>query len=222
MITLHYHPGNASLVPHIVLRELGLPFELALVDRANNAHKSPAYLKLNPNGSIPVLVDGELVLYETASICLHLAESHPEAGLMPMPGAADPAARHERAQALKWLVWLTNTMQATLMHYFYPERLVDAGNVEAAAQVRQHAMARVHGCLQQLDDQLASHGGPWLLGERYTLVDAYAWVLCRWTRGFPVRPAREHAQLGPYLQRQLQRPALQQALAAEGLVAPFV
>ena len=62
MITLHYYPGNASLTPHMLLRELGVDFELQLVDRTQGEHKSPAYLKLNPNGLIPVLVDGDLVI----------------------------------------------------------------------------------------------------------------------------------------------------------------
>ena len=52
-------PGNASMTPHMLLEELGVPFELKLVDRENNAHKSPEYLKLNPNGLIPVLIDGD-------------------------------------------------------------------------------------------------------------------------------------------------------------------
>jgi glutathione S-transferase len=72
MITLHYHPGNASFAPHVLLHELGVPFELQLVDRAAGQHKTPEYLRLNPNGQIPVLVDGDLVLYEAAAICLHL------------------------------------------------------------------------------------------------------------------------------------------------------
>lgn len=67
MPQLHYHPSNASMAPHLVLEELAVPFELVLVDRANHAHKSPAYLALNPNGLIPVWVDGDLVLYETAA-----------------------------------------------------------------------------------------------------------------------------------------------------------
>ena len=71
MLQLHYFPSNASITPHILLEEMGLPYELKLVDRANNAQKSPEYLKLNPNGLIPVLVDGDLVLYETAAICMH-------------------------------------------------------------------------------------------------------------------------------------------------------
>ena len=83
MIQLHHHPGNASFTPHVLLREIGVPFELVFVDRENGAHKRPEYLKLNANGTIPVLVDGPLVLYETASIALHLADRDPAAGLAP-------------------------------------------------------------------------------------------------------------------------------------------
>src|SRR5882757_3246700 len=79
VLQLHYHPSNASMVPHLLLEELGTPYELVLVDRAHAAHKSAAYLALNPNGLIPVMVDGDLVLYETAAICLHLADTHPNA-----------------------------------------------------------------------------------------------------------------------------------------------
>ena len=56
MIYLHYFPGNASMIPHILLEELGIPFELVLVDRTQNLHKSADYLRLNPNGKIPTLV----------------------------------------------------------------------------------------------------------------------------------------------------------------------
>lgn len=216
MLRLHYYPGNASLAPHVLLHEIGAPFELVLVDRTRDAHKSAAYLQLNPNGLIPVLQDGPLVLYETAAICLHLADTHPAARLAPPLGSV------ERAHFYKWLVWLTNTLQALLIHYFYPERLVNDGDSAAAAQVKAHAEARIATLLQQLDDQLASHGGPWLLGADYSAADPYAWMLCRWTRGFETRPARDYPQLGPYLQRLLQRPALQRTLAAEGLAPPWV
>lgn len=216
MIRLHYYPGNASLAPHVLLHEIGVPFERVLVDRTQDAHKSSAYLQLNPNGLIPVLQDGTLVLYETAAICLHLADTHPAARLAPPLGSA------QRAHFYKWLVWLSNTLQAMLIHYFYPERLVNDGDADAAAQVKAHAEARIAAMLQQIDDQLAAHGGPWLLGPDYSAVDPYAWMLCRWTRGFESRPAREYVHIGPYLQRLLERPALQRTLAAEGLAAPWV
>jgi len=219
MIELHHFPGNASMAPHMLLRALGLPHRLVLVDRDQGAHKQPAYLALNPNGLIPVLVDGDLVLYESAAICLHLADRQPAAGLMPALGTP------QRAQAYKWLLWMSSTLQATLMHYFYPERLVDAGNLPAAAQVRAHAQARVAGLLDQLAVQSASHDGPWLLGEQLNVVDFYGLMLCRWTRGFTgdaSPPARMRPVLDAWLQRVQALPAVQQALAAEGLTAPFV
>jgi len=219
MLALHYYPGNASMIPHILLHELKIPFELKLVNRTQGAHKSPAYLKLNPNGLIPVLEDGPLVLYETAAICLHLVDTHPKAGLAPALGTA------QRAHFYTWLVWMTNSLQASLTAYFYPERWVDDGNEDGAAQVRNHAQARIGGLLAQLDAQLASHGQPWLLGSAYSALDPYAFVLCRWSRGFKgpgPKPARESAQLGPYLQRLLARPAVQRVLADEGLAQPWV
>jgi glutathione S-transferase len=219
MLQLHHFPGNASLTPHMLLEELGVPYKLTLVDRTQGAHKRPDYLRLNPNGLIPVLVephaDGDLVLYETAAICLHLVDTHPQAGLAPALGS------RERAHFYKWLVWLTNTMQAMLIHYFYPERMVDEGATAAAAQVKAHAEAKVGAMLDQLDAELARHGQPWLLGDRFSVVDLYALMLCRWTRAF-ARPARSLPALGPYLQRVLARPAVQRTFAQEGLGAPLV
>jgi glutathione S-transferase len=215
MIRLHYHPGNASLAPHILLEEIGAPFDLVFVDRAKAAHKSAEFLRLNPNGQIPVLVDGSLVVYETAAICLHLADSHPEAKLAPPPGTA------ERARFYQWLAWCTNTLQAMLMHYFYSDRMVDDGDAAAAAQVKRRAEARIGPMLDRLDEQLASHGADWLLGASYGAVDPYALMLCRWTRNF-ARPARSLARLGPYLQRMLARPAVQRAFATEQLPSPLV
>jgi glutathione S-transferase len=219
MIQLHYYPGNASMVPHILLHELNVPFRLVLVDRTQRAHKSPEYLKLNPNGLIPVLEDGPLVLYETAAICLHLVDTHAQAGLAPAIGSV------ERAHFYKWLIWMTNSLQATLIPYFYPERSVDDGNVAGAEQVRTHAQQRVGELLAQLDAQLASHRQPWLMGERYSAFDPYAFVMCRWTRGFKgpaAKPAREWPHLAPYLKRMLERPAVKRVLADEKLSEPYV
>src|SRR5204862_2907350 len=77
MIQLHYYPSTAAMVPHILLEEIGARYERVLVDRTVAAHKRAGYLQLNPNGLIPVLTDGDLVLYETAAIMLHLCDTHP-------------------------------------------------------------------------------------------------------------------------------------------------
>ena len=145
---LHYYPSTASMVPHILLEEIGAPYERVLVNRTQNAHKSPAYLALNPNGLIPLFTDGELVLYETAAICLHLCDTHPQAGLAPALGSP------QRAHFYKWLMWLTNTLQSTLIVYFYPERWVDAGHTDEAAEVKRHAQARLGELLDQVRSEI--------------------------------------------------------------------
>ena len=213
MLELHYFPGNASMAPHMLLEELGVPYALKRVDRSVQAHKSPEYLKLNPNGLIPVLVEGDLVLYETAAICLHLADTHPDANLAPPIGTA------ERAHFYKWLMWLTNTLQAALILYFYPERWAD--DAAGAARVKAHAEEKVGRMLDQLDAALARHGQPWLLGAAFSAVDPYALMLGRWTREFG-RPARSLPHMGPYLQRMLQRAAVRRVFEQEGLAAPLV
>jgi glutathione S-transferase len=211
MLKLHYHPSDASLMPHILLEELGVPFALQRVDRANNAQKSPAYLKLNPNGLIPVLEDGALVVYETPAILLHLADTHPQAHLVPDIGTP------ERAQCYQWMAWLSNTLQATLVQYFCAERYVDAAGV---ADFRARTEARIAPMLDQLEAQLQSSAGPWLLGTAYSAVDCMAFVLCCWTRNF-ARPANSLPALGAYLARMRQRPAVQRAAATEQLPEAF-
>ena len=214
-LKLHYYPATAAMIPHIVLEELGVPYERVFVDRAQGRHKEPAYLALNPNGRLPVLTDGDLVLYEAAAIVLHLCDTHPQAKLAPALGTA------QRAHFYKWLMWCTNTLQATLMAYFYPERWVREGNAEGAAEVKQQAQAQVGALVEQLEALLQSHGGPWILGADYSALDAYVFTLCRWTRNFQGRKARDLPRLGAYLQRMADRPAVQRVFAAEELSAPF-
>jgi glutathione S-transferase len=214
MLTLYYLPGAASLTPHLLLRELGVDFTLRLVDRSTGEHKQPEYLRLNPNGLVPVLLDGRLVLYETAAIVLHLVDTWPAAGLAPPLGSA------ARAEFYKWLVWMSNSLQATARHYFYPEQALPPGS-PAAADVKAQAETRIAGLFDQVDDHLARTGGPWMMGERFSALDPYCFMLGRWTRGMN-RPARDLPHVAPFLQRVLERPAVRRTFEAEGLQPPWV
>ena len=224
MLQLHYFPSNASITPHILLEEMGLPYELKLVDRANNAQKSPEYLKLNPNGLIPVLVDGDLVLYETAAICMHLTDAHPEKGLAPAVGTT------ERAQFYKWLMWLTNTFQPAIIMYFYTDRYTTSTDPVVVAQIKAKTQERIGAMLKQLDDHLAADGGPWMMGDTFSVLDIYAFMVGRWTRLFErappaTRPASDSdawPALSPFMHRMLARPAVQRVVAKEGLQAPII
>jgi glutathione S-transferase len=217
MYKLYYYPGNANLAPHMLMEELGVAHEMVLVDRDHNAHKSPAYLKLNPTGRIPVLIDDDFVLSETAAICLHLVDRHPEAGLAPRLGTRERATFHQ------WLIYLTNTLQTELITYTYPERWAD--DAAGAAVVKRHAETRTGEMLDLIEATLADHAasrrGPYLLGESYTAVDPYLLMLGRWSRHF-AHPARARPHFGAYLTRIVERPAIQRAFAAEGLAAPYV
>jgi glutathione S-transferase len=210
MYALYYYPGNASLLPHIMLREIGAPFELRLVDRSQDAQNSAEYLRLNPNGRIPVLIDDDLTLFETAAIVLHLVDRHPEAGLAP------PVGTKERAHFYKWIVHLTNTPQVEFRAYFYPHQHVS--DEAAAPSVKQAAEARLNVMFDRIAAQLG--GQPWLLGEQFSAADLFLFMLIRWGRGM-TRPPRTIPYLDALAQRVLARPAVRAAIEAEGLKDPL-
>jgi glutathione S-transferase len=211
MMALYYYPGNASLLPHMALREAGAPFELRLVDRTKNAQASAEYLALNPNGRIPTLIDGDLVLFEAAAITLHIADRFPEAGLAPPLGATG------RGHFYKWMIHLTNTPQAEYRAWFYPWEFV--ADRAASETAKQAAGARLGQMFEIIAAQLGD--GPWLLGEQFSAADLFLTMLVRWGRGLP-RPPRDIPALGAHTARVLARPAVQATFAAEGLKPPFV
>lgn len=212
MYTLYGFPGSANLVVHMILEELHLPFAFVTLDRAANAHRTPEFLRLNPAGRVPVLVSGDLVLYEAAAIVLHLCDTHPEAELAP------PVGTSERALFYQHLMYLTNTLQAEAHPFFYPEQHTtdpDAVPYSLAATI-----ARWDAMFGLMDQVLAS-GGPYLLGARYRAIDAYLVMLVRWGRNLP-RPARQWPHLRAHAERVLARPAVERALAGEGIGPPYL
>ena len=210
MYRLFYYPSNASFLPHAMLHEIGAAHELVLVDRKQDAHHGADYLRLNPNGLIPVLVDGDTVLFETAAIALYLTERHPEAGLAPLPGTAD------RAAFLRWMVHLTNTPQAEFQPWFYPHKFADGA--AAQADVKAVAERRMNALFDRIAEQLGA--GPYLLGERFSAADLFLAMIVRWGRTMP-RPPSTVPALGALVARVVARPSVQAAMAAEGLVGPF-
>lgn len=216
MIQLYYSPGTACLAPHFLLEELGLAYELVLVDTTKQQHQEAAYLQLNPKGKIPFLIDGELRLSESAAICLYLIEKYADAKQLPQfnPASGTP----ERARLYQWMLYLSNTLQAELLSYFYPERL--SNDAACAAQVKAHAEQRVADMLSYIDTQVGTTPGAYLLGSELSCADLFLFMLCRWTRGM-TKPARDYPHLTTYLQMLFDRPSIQNSLAQEGIKAPY-
>lgn len=213
--TLFYFPGNANIAAHVALEEVGASYELTFVDRKQGAQHDPTYLALNPNARVPTLIDhglDDLVIFESAAICLHLNDRHPEAGLLPPAGSA------ERARAYQWLIWLTNTLQAEMLVYHYPMRHV----IDEAAIDTVKARAN-----ERLDDQFAlvaaalDNTGAYLAGDRYSIADAYLTMLCRWGGRLPKSP-RSYPSLNRLIDTVLARPAVDRAYETEGVKQPYV
>jgi glutathione S-transferase len=204
---LFYYPGNASLAPHFILEELGVPFQLRLVDRAQNAQKDVTYLERNPMGRIPTLVDGELVIFESAAICLHLADRHPEAQLAPPLGSA------QRAHLYKWLMFLTNTIQPDFMAFYYPETYT----VDEAARegVKHSAEGRLDRAYAVVDEALV-HTGAYLLGDTLSIADFYLLMLVRWGRS-QSRPPGQLPAIRRWAGQMATRPSVAQVVQTERL-----
>lgn len=211
MIDLHYSPGNANLAPHFILQDIGADFRLVHVDRSVNAHKSEDYLKMNPFGRIPVMVDGDLVLFESAAICLHLLDCHPDCGLAPELGTTD------RAHFYKWLMFLTNTIQPEILMYYYSDRYTADDNAEAVKRGVEKRLIEFFG---EIDKHLGENG-PYLLGETFSAVDYYLLMVSRWGRPLKT-PPRDMKNLGASLEKIAERDAVKRAFANEGIDPPYI
>src|SRR6202051_4903641 len=208
MYQLHYFPANANAAPHMLLEEIGIAYDLVLVDRASNAQKSTEYLKINPNGRIPTLVDGNLIVSEAAAIVLHLADQHAGAGLAP------PVGTPERTTFYQWLIFLTNSLQEELMIWQYPDRLAGSG-ASAADVVRRGAEARANEFLDVIEDHLRANG-PLFLGNRLSAIDFYLAMLARWGRPM-ARPPRSRPNIARLLDGVTALPSVRRAYEREGI-----
>jgi len=201
---LFYYPRNASWAPHLVLAEMGLTFELVLVDRKSNEQKSPEYLLLNPSGRIPTLSYEDTVIFESAAICLYLCERHPELGLIPVAGSP------ERAKFYQWLFYLNSTIQPELMVYFYPQKHTVGEETKKIVMAQE---SRVTEMFSLIDREL--EGKNFLVGSNITVCDYFLFMLSHWSSGFS-QPPLSFNHLGSYLRNIAKREAVVSVCAKEG------
>jgi glutathione S-transferase len=201
-VKLYYKPGACSLSPHIALREAGLAFELERVNtKAGMTASGRDFAPLNPKGYVPVLeLDDGTLLTEGSVIVQYVADLKPEAKLAPPPGSL------ERYRLQEWLNYV-----ATELHKSFSS-LYNAG---APAEWKQVVREQIAAKFDYLSRQL--EGRSWLLGEQFTVADAYLVTILTWCRSLEVDLAR-WPTLKDYLERGISRPAVQAAARAEGLL----
>ncbi len=199
---LYYSPGACSLSPHIVLHEAGLPCELVLA--STKTHKLPDgtdYYTINPKGSVPLLeLDSGERLTEGPAIVQYLADQVPDRKLAPAFGTM------ARYRLMEWLNFITSELHKSFGAFFTPGMPDDA-----KALYRNRLRQR----LQYVDEQLA--GKSYLMGDDFTVADAYLFTVSNWTVPTQVDIAGL-ANLQAFRERMLARPSVQAAMKHEGLI----
>lgn len=164
-LVFYYSPMSSAVPTHWILEELGVPYEKVKIDLQAGDQQKPAFLALNPNGKVPLLVHDGTPIFESVAIAIHLGETFGVSKkLFPEPGL-------RRAEALKWLVWSNVTLGEALSRYQHnvSDRIPAERHNAKAAEV---AKADVEKLLGILDAALA--GKTWLVGDSFSIADAHA------------------------------------------------
>jgi glutathione S-transferase len=199
---LYYIPGACSLSPHIALRESGLAFELEQMDPKTKKTKSGAdFLKINPKGYVPVLqLDDGQTLTEAAVILQYIADKKPEAKLLP------PAGSFERYRALEWLNYVATELHKGIGALFNPS-LTDPWK-----QILREGLAPKFDFLTK-----RLEGKSFAFGDGFSAVDCYLFTVLGWPQYVGIDLAKWPV-IKSYVDKIAQRPSVQAALKAEGLV----
>jgi glutathione S-transferase len=202
MLTLYHSPQSRSIRPRWLIEELGIPYEVKPVNLAAGDQKKPEYVKLNPNGAVPTLVDGDLVLWESAAICQYLADKHPEKHLAPAVGTP------ERGKYYQWIQYAMSGLEPPAVTLFmHTIQLPEAERVPALVDT---AKAQLAHSLKVVDDALA--GREWILGSQFSAADVMVGSTLVWCQMMGLI-GDQYANLAGYLARCSARPALQRASA---------
>ncbi|MGB3244280.1 MAG: glutathione S-transferase family protein [Sulfitobacter sp.] len=203
---LYYATGTISIAVAIALHEAGLPYEAIKVDFASGAQTKPDYLSINPKGRVPALVTtGGSVLTETGALLDYIAALVPEKNLVP----ADPEqAAHMRSV----MYYLASTMHVAHAHKMRGSRWADQQSSwdDMTAKIPQTIAA----CAKILQSDCLR--GPYVLGEAFSVADAYAFVVCSWMKGDGVSPS-DYPAIATFLNTMEDRDSVK-AVRAKGML----
>ena len=197
---LYFSPGACSLAPHIILRELGAEFELVQVDLfSKKTEFGDDFFEVSPHGRVPALqLEGQEVLTESVAVLQYLADQHPDAKLAP------ENATLERARLQEAFNFLTSDVHKAFGPIF-------GGGSE---QEKQQAVEMIAPKFDYINGQLASKD--YLVGNRFSIVDAYLYVLTSWT--FPAgMDLNQWPNLAAHFARTSARESVIEAMKVEGL-----
>lgn len=200
MIKLYTRPRTRGSRPRWILEEIGVPYEMVLME-SGAAKSDPDYLKIHPLGAVPALQDGDLTLFESSAICLHLAEKFPEKKLIP------PPATKERAHCYQWIAFVLTTVEQQAFTYFlHTVRYEEAPRNPAVAAEAKEAFK---GSLEILSR--AVEGKEFIVGNTLTVADVVVGSVLNWAMA--LKMSEVNPTLTAYLSRLKERPAFKRSLA---------
>ncbi|MES2729634.1 MAG: glutathione transferase GstA [Pseudomonadota bacterium] len=202
-IKLYYAPGVCSLSPHIVLNEANIPYTLEKVNlKTKETETGRNYFQISEKGSVPAieLEDGNL-LTEGPAIVQYLADQAPGAQLAP------PNGTMERARLQEWLNYISTELHKGHGPLFHADK--------AGEQAKAYYLEQLKNKYTWLDGKLAERD--YLMGSQFSVADAYLFTVLRWLSNFNV-DLNTWPHLAAYQARIAARPAVQRAMAAEGLL----
>lgn len=200
---LYYAPGACSLAPHIVMNELGIPYDTEAVSlKTHKLSDGTDFYGINPKGYVPVLeLDDGTRLTEIAAMLQYLGDLVPEAGLLPAAGTM------ERYRVVEWLTFISSELHKGFSPLF---------NAAIPDEVKQIFRDRLAKRFEYLDRHLA--GKEYLLGGQYTVADAYAYTILSWKDALKV-DIDGWKNLAAYVRRNASRAQVRDALHSEKLAA---
>jgi glutathione S-transferase len=200
-VTFFHAPQSRSGGTRALLEELGVDYDLHVLNLKNGEQREPAYLAINPMGKVPAIRHGDALITEQPAVFMYLADLYPEAKLAPPIG--DPL----RGPYLRWLVYYGSCFEPAM---------VDKSMQREPAPPSTCGYGDYDTMLKTLVDQLEK--GPWLLGDAFTAADVLWGTALNWTTMFKLVP--ELPVIRTYIDRVLARPAMQRAAVKDaGLVA---
>jgi len=215
MLKLFYSPGACSMAPHIVLEEIGKPYEAEVISIPDGKTQSPEWKAVNPKGRVPALlgVPGSMggkpgLLTEANAIMLYLARTNPGAKLLP----SDPAAE---ARCIEWMNWLTGTVHATAIGQVWrTARFAD--DEKAHPAIKAKGEQSVKDAFAYIESVLGD-GRDWAVPGQYTVVDPYLFVFYRWGGRLGLNMSAQYPAWTRIMDKVKARPAVQKVLADEKL-----
>ena len=206
MLKLYYAAHSCALATHIALEEVGADYSTVRIDFAAEQQKSAEYLKINPKGRVPALVTDKGILTETPAMLVYVAQSFPQARLAPMD---DPFFF---AEIQSFNSYLCSHLHVAHAHRMRGHRWVDADDAHSIAAMRRKVPESVGAGFELIEREMLK--GPWVMGDHYTICDAYLFTLAQWLEKDGVDPARI-PRVVDHRRRMSERPSVKKAIAEE-------